>query len=132
MARKKSIFEDEVDSISETIWVDPEDDTEEVSGGHIYLWRIYRFLFGKYLKAFEEINYDFPGWELEKKDFDDWGINRSDLNEYERDGYITIEKLGKGRSKYHVMIRSTSKPFPSFLDNLTDDERRYQSTDDEY
>jgi len=133
MARKKNIFDQEVDEIADTIYIDPEDDTQEISGGHIYLWRIYRFLLGKYLRFFEEINDDEPGWELrDKKDFDDWGIYRGDLDKYEREGYITIEKLGKGRSIYHILIRSTSKPFPSFLDDLTDDEKRYSSTNDEY
>ena len=125
---KKSIMEKEIDEIAKKTYILPnvtedyDNPKNQVKGGNIQIWRLKRFVFGKYLPLMSR---DYGYWDIPNaKEFRDWGINRYDLNEYERDGYITIEKLGKGRSLYNVRIRPTNKPFPHFLDDLTEDEKR--------
>ena len=121
-------MEEEIDEIAKKTYILPnvtedyDNPKNQVKGGNIQIWRIKRFIFGKY---FPLMSRDFGYWDIPNlKEFRDWGINRYDLNKYERDGYITIEKLGKGRSLYNVRIRPTNKPFPHFLDDLTEDEKR--------
>ena len=131
---KKSIMENEIDEIAKKTYILPnvtedyDNPKNQVKGGNIQIWRLERYIFSKYLRTFSNINKEDRGggyWDIpNQKEFRDWGINRYDLNEYERDGYITIEKLGKGRSLYNVRIRPTNKPFPHFLDDLTEDEKR--------